>query len=154
MLQFVGYLVHVVLHDHALIYGQVQSLIGSIREKSVLSHLLGQWGAVQEIRMEQQCVSFRHRTVLNAVNAYGLSRREAYNCFIIEIILRFPIVNGAAHRLFQEKGIKTECHFIRRLVFRAVEMHNTDQRMLGLKPEKPVILFYGICFYYFHARKL
>ena len=40
---------------------------------------------------------------------------------------------------------------MRRLVFRTVEMYNTHQRMPGLKTEETIVLFNGICFYYFHT---
>ena len=91
--------------------------------------------------------------VLDAMDAYGLTRRKTYHRFIIEIILRLSIIDGTSHRLFQKECIKAERHLVRRLVFRAVEMHNAYQRMFGLKPEKTIILFYGIRFYYFHACK-
>lgn len=39
------------------------------------------------------------------------------------------------------------------LVFRTLKMHYVDQRMLGLEAEEPVVLFYGVSFCYFHARK-
>ena len=105
---------------------------------------------MQKIRMKQQRIGFRHGPILNAMNAYGLPWRKTYYRFIIEIILRFPIVDSTSYCLFQEQRVKSECHFMRRLVFRTVEMHNSHQRMLRLETEETVILLYSVCFYYFH----
>lgn len=147
-----GDLADVVLYYNALINGQMQSLIGGVREECILSYLLGQWRAVQEIRMEQQCIGFRRRTVLDTVNGYGLAGSKAYHSLIIVIVHSLAIIDGASHGLFQKEGVESECHLMCvRLVLRTVEMHDADQRVLGMESEKPVVLLYCVCFYNIHV---
>ena len=127
MLQFMGNLAHIVPYNLPLIHGQMQGLIGSVRKESILSYLLCQRCTVQEIRMEKQGIRFRHRAILDTLDAYGLPRRKTDNGFIIIIVFRFPVIDGTSDCLFQEKGIKAKYHPVRiRLFFRTVEMHDAD----------------------------
>lgn len=72
VLQFMGYLVHIVLHDDTFVRRQVQRLIGSIRKETILLHFLCQWGTEQKIGMKQQCIGFRHRSLFDTVDAADL----------------------------------------------------------------------------------
>ena len=155
MLEFAGNLSHVILYDQPFVDRQVQGLIGCIGEEGVLPYLLGQRGAVQEIGVEQQGVGFRHGAALDALDADGLPRGEAYHGLVVVVVLRLSIIDGAAHGLFQEEGVKAESHPVfafGRLAFRTVEMDDADQRVLGAESEKPVILFDGVRLDDFHVR--
>ena len=101
--------------------------------------------------MKQQRVSFRHGAVFDTVNADRLPRSETDHGFIVEVVFCFSVIDGTSHRLFQKQRIESERHLMRRLVFRTVEMYNTHQRMPGLKTKETIVLFNGICFYYFHT---
>ena len=155
MLEFAGYLAHVVLYDQPLVDREVQGLIGRIGEEGVLPYLLGKRRAVQEIRVEQQGVGFGHGAALDALDADSLPGSEAYHGLVVVVVFGLSIIDGAAHGLLQEEGVEAECHPIcgfGRLAFRTVEMYDADQRMLGVESEKPVVLFDGVCLDGFHAR--
>ena len=110
MLEFAGYLAHVVLYDQPLVNREVQGLIGGIGEEGVLPYLLRQRSAVQEIKVEQQGVGFGHGAALYALDADGPPGSEAYHSLVIVIILGLSIIDGAAHGLLQEEGVETEGH--------------------------------------------
>ena len=98
--------------------------------------------------MEQQTDGFRCWTILQPVNADRLPRGEIHDRFIIEIIDRLSVVDDVPGRLFEKQRIKSQRHTVRRLRHGAVEMHDADQRMACLEPEKPVVLLNGVSLYY------
>ena len=155
VLEFAGYLAHVVLYDQPLVDREVQGFIGCIGEEGVLPYLLGKRRAVQEIRVEQQGVGFGHGAALDALDADSLPGSEAYHGLVVVVVFGLSIIDGAAHGLLQEEGVEAECHPVcgfGRLAFRTVEMYDADQRMLGAESEKPVILFDGVRLDDFHVR--
>ena len=101
--------------------------------------------------MEQQTDGFRCGAVLQPMDADCLSRSETYYGFIIEIIDRLSVIDNSPSRFFEKQCIKSQSHPVRRLRHGTVEMHDADQRVTCLEPEKPVILFDGVSLYYIRS---
>ena len=151
MLQLTDNLFHVILQDDALLRRKVQRLVGCVGEERILLHPLPQRSAVQEIVMEQQTDGFRCGTVLQPMDADRLSRSEAHDRFVVEIIDRLSVVDDAPSGLFEKQRIKSQRHPVRRLRHGAVEMHDADQRVACLEAEKTVVLFDGVGLYYIRS---
>ena len=98
--------------------------------------------------MEQQSDGFRCRAVFQPMDTDRLTRSETHDRFVVEIVDRLSVVDNATCRLFEEQRIKSQRHPMRRLRHRTVEMHDADQRVACLEPEKTVILLDGVRFDY------
>ena len=134
VLEFLADVAEAVLEHLALAFGEVQRLVGQIVEEAETVDVARQFGAANQVGVEDQPEAFGRRPVVgHGVEADGLARRKADHRALLIVVGAAAVEDGAAHRLLEEQRVDAivdgAAHGERPAVLHVDDAHQRMQRL-------------------------